>query len=61
MKAPAGADTAPPHCGFTELVVSLKTTAPATSNHRVLAAPAATAVRCLGVACGVQVLEDGFR
>ena len=38
MKAPAGADTAPLHCGFTELVVSLKTTAPTTSNHSALAA-----------------------
>ena len=50
MEAPAGAETAPLHCGFTELVVSLKTTAPTTSNHRALAALAATAVRCLGVA-----------
>ena len=50
MNAPAGADTATLHCGHTELVVFLKTTAPTTSIHRVLAALAATAVRCLGVA-----------
>ena len=50
MKALAGADTAPLHCGFTELAVSSETTAPTTSNHRPLAALAATAVRCLGVA-----------
>ena len=42
MKASAGADTASVD---TELVVSLKTTAPTTSIHRGLAALAANAVR----------------
>ena len=36
----SGATTAPLHSGYTELVVSLKTTAPTTSHHRVLAATA---------------------
>ena len=59
MSAPAGAgaDTAP-HLSHLvslglELVVSVKTTAPTTSHHRVPAATAATADRlvwCLGVA-----------
>ena len=51
MKTPAGAgaDTAPLPRGYTELVVSLKATAPTTSNHSVLAATAATADRLSGL------------
>ena len=60
MKAPAGADTAPPHCGLRSWWSPLKATAPTTSNYLVLAAPAATAVRCLGVE-EYRILGDGFK
>ena len=50
VESSCGSGHNPATLWVTELVVSLKTTAPTTSNHRVLAALAATAVRCLVVA-----------